>query len=558
MTTTIAIVLATFLSPLIYLLIAALSKPASSVADLLYANRTLSPADYADTTFMYGVQVAALVLFVAWGYQYGLFALVVPFFWAVGYLGFSLALNIPRLRDTFLSANFGTLHSFLAREHSGKSIAWIAAGVSLVALAGPAMYEPFFVAGTIANGLGFAAADVGKMQLLVFLLFVVVSAIYLTIGGFRTVAQTNKWQLFVGYTAFNAFLALLIYNLNAVPSDVRSYFSMLFLLLSLSMAAVAWVVQLKQAKRDLLTVSSHLLAGVFFALTYLTLPAATASTSFVSFIASQFVQPFPWVALVGLLIANGLYQFVDVGQWQRLLALDASGGKATSTEEERAAAMRQVARANLLAGTASALSWCVAVFFGVLMKVAYPQEDPFSILGTALNRLAPFDNPLVAFLFVMAIIAIMFSTLDALCASVSFTVQTDWFGIGTSSSESQQRSALLRARIITLGLIVIYVLYYLWLRDRTAGQPDAILYASWSLQIGLLPAVLAALFSRKSWWGSVLSMIGGAIGAMYLVAAGKADLVFELGPILALGGAAVGFAVGMVLDRSRIFVGSKQ
>ena len=57
--------------------------------------------------------------------------------------------------------------------------------------------------------------------MLCFLCFVAISAIYLVIGGFRTVVATNRWQLFIGYTAFNVFLGFLIFQVPDLIWEVR-------------------------------------------------------------------------------------------------------------------------------------------------------------------------------------------------------------------------------------------------------------------------------------------------------------------------------------------------
>jgi hypothetical protein len=149
-----AVIFALVLGPLLYLLVASFVQPAHSLDDYFFGERKVRPSDFVDTTFMYGVQIAALVLFVTWSYTYGAWALLVPLFWAIGYGLFSLALFLPRVRASFFSSSFGTLHAFLGKVHDSKAIAVIAALVTLAALAGPAMFEPYFTAAAIATALG--------------------------------------------------------------------------------------------------------------------------------------------------------------------------------------------------------------------------------------------------------------------------------------------------------------------------------------------------------------------------------------------------------------------
>jgi hypothetical protein len=174
-----------------------------------------------------------------------------------------------------------------------------------------------------------------------------------------------------------------------------------------------------------------------------------------------------------------------------------------------------------------------------MLKMAYPAEDPYTVLSTLLNRLPPGDNALIAFLYVGALIAIMFSTLDALCSAVSFTVHVDLF----------HGKRVIVAKLLTIALLCFYVMYYLFLKRLTGDQLDAILYASWSLQVALMPAVLTALFALRAYTATMFSLIAGVVGATILMPLGMTDQVFELAPSLALLFAIAGFIIGWVLER---------
>ncbi|QWG24311.1 hypothetical protein KMZ93_05160 [Bradyrhizobium sediminis] len=531
--TTGAILSAIIIGPLLYLLVASTAQSPKSLPDYYYAERTLKPTDFIDTTFMYGVQVAALSLFVAWGYLYGTRSLLVPVFWGLGYLVFSAALFVPAVRKALLSSGFGTLHSFLGRTHGSRLISILAASITLLALAGPAMFEPYFTAGAIANGLGLKDAQLENIQMLCFLGFVLISATYLVIGGFRTVVITNKWQLAVGYTAFNALVGLLLLLLQEPSAKDRSGYALLFLLAALTLLALSVIVQAVQRRIDVFSILSHLISTAW--LLYVVTRHFDGIASFEDLqvlLSGQFRKSFEWYALLSLLIANGFYQFVDVGQWQRILSLQ------VDESADEYGRIWTVALTNAAAGLASSVSWCVAIFFGLMIQNAFPAEDPYAVLSTLLNRLSPFNDPLVAFLFMTALLAIMFSTLDALCSSVSFTVQYDWFG----------GKNMFFARVITVAILGFYILWYLVLRLATNDKLDTVLYASWSLQVGLLPAVVAALFAKRALLGSLGSLIGGTAGAMFLIVAGRPDDVFELAPLLALSGAAAGFVLGALID----------
>ena len=144
-----------------------------------------------------------------------------------------------------------------------------------------------------------------------------------------------------------------------------------------------------------------------------------------------------------------------------------------------------------------------------------PSPDPSNVISGLLARLVSNGDAVGAFLLVTSLLAIMFSTLDALCSAVSFTVQNDIF----------RQKRVLVARFVTRLILIVYIAYYLFMRAATGEKLDAILYASWSLQIGLLPAVVVALGNRRYPAAAILSIVGGTFGALLLLFMGMADQV---------------------------------
>ena len=133
-------------APCIYLAMAFRSKAPSSFEEYHYAGRQIQPGGFISSTVAYALQIAVLSLFASWGYEYGIWTIWVAVFWAAGY--FSLAgLVRSGATDRFLRQNtLGTIHQFLAARSDFRLVAWLAALVSLLGIAGPAMYEAFFTA----------------------------------------------------------------------------------------------------------------------------------------------------------------------------------------------------------------------------------------------------------------------------------------------------------------------------------------------------------------------------------------------------------------------------
>lgn len=196
----------------------------------------------------------------------------------------------------------------------------------------------------------------------------------------------------------------------------------------------------------------------------------------------------------------------------------------------------------------SSLSWVLAVFFGISLRYAFPENDPYTIVQTANAALANqgvLIGSVLLFLLYASISAIAYSTLDSLISATSFTVTNDIL-----LPRSSRWRKLSWARAGTILTVLLQFIFYLHVRRYAEGKIDEILYLCWSLQIGLIAPVISALFDWKD--RGITIFLAIAVGAAGAATPFFFDqyAVYEYSPLAALLGSFVGLGVGrMVFGR---------
>tara|TARA_B100000965_G_scaffold243741_1_gene204553 strand:+ start:511 stop:2187 length:1677 start_codon:yes stop_codon:yes gene_type:complete len=522
----------------IYLVSVLLSKVPEDFDGFHFAKQTLSLTDFYESTFMYGLQIAVLALFAAWGYAHGLFSLVVPVFWFLGYWLIARLATAGRLDDFLSTTQLKTIHHFIADKSHLKTVAILAALVSLLGISGPAMYE----VSVVSHAIDETAITDRQLYVVLFGLLVVVSAVYMSWGGMRGVVKTDRLQFVAGYFCFGGVFAFLLYQLadRITPQDAVAI-GMLALCVTLAIAMIKTHIAHRLVKTDIAD-EHHCAISPYMAWHAFLIPAMfvialvmifwkqpeaiNPVTALWGFVSNEFGSPFPWIAFISLLIANGLYQLVDVGHWQRILSLKID-------KSEIIVARSVVADASLSAGGSSALSWIMAILFGVMVRKILPEADPYTAL-VAVSQLfkANFDLlywNIATLAWFIALAAVMFSTLDSLMAGVAVTVHNDLVG-----KEGNSRFEVLKARLLTVALLIAAYFIYLWLEFASGGDPSAILYLCWSFQIALAPAILASFISPMPGWAIILSIVAGCTAALEPFLTGTPGEVFNRSPLWAL------------------------
>lgn len=523
-----AILAALVVGPILYLAVIAFSRPPATFEAYYYANREVRAVDFIDSTISYALQVAVISLFATWGYLYGFWTMLVPFFWGLGYVVIASMIRFGYVDELILSQKFTTLHDFLGSHGRFKSVAVVASLITLAGISGPAMFEASFVSEFVSEAIADGSTDT---YLLLFAAFLSVSAVYMLHSGFKGVVLTDQLQLAIGYVAFNVAFFVLILLAAAANQSAALLVSLLALIFAFALLTAKILTSRSLGQGDVLSYlsasSGVLLYGASSAM--LLMSDKTVEINIGQFLTDNLQDRMPLLAILSLFVANGFYQLVDVGHWQRLLSLQEDRrnlGSARST----------MSTATLSVAIQSPATWAIAVLFGILLKYLIPDADPWNVLSELSNYFRVEGLVLLAFVFTLSLAAIMFSTLDSLISAVSFTVHNDIL-----LNVSRNLRSKIWGQLVTAALLLIMFLYYLTMKGVTADNFDAILYLSWSFQIALLPSVIGRFFTIPHAEGKVLLLsIGfGCIAASIPFWFGQPAKVYEWSPLLSLAASSI-------------------
>lgn len=530
--------------PLLYILVTLISKPVKSTAEYEYGARNLNPSAVLDSSIMYALQVAAVALFATWGYLYGFVAVMVPVFWMAGYILMALVLSDRFLNKFAIDDGFRTLHDYISGSGKSKTVCIVAAMLTIVGLAGPAMFEVFTVGRALAATTPIIGPVGGSGLALAFLF---VAVIYMTRGGFPGVVRLDHLQLAIGYGGFSIAFALSLYHFSPRINGDAVFWIGLVCLVSTSAFAVLKYYNHRAVNlylngfnpsnapsnnRDILGWFACSLSSIAFLISIIASRSTLTSdsVSFYNFFTSNSSFGFTVFATLSLFVANALYQFVDVTQWQRLLSIEVNRTNLPSVSK--------ILRINILIGGAcSSLTWVIAIAFGVFLKHLFPNPttDAYSVLTIFISEISKgidFRSSAIAFIFIVSMIAVMFSTLDSLVSATAFTVQNDLL---PNSIRNSNNYGLIAARSASVIVIVLQLIFYLIVSELAGNRVDAVLYVCWSFQLAMLPVVIGVIIDRSgAYYARAISMLSGSLAAVSPLVFGSAEIVYEYSPWLSV------------------------
>lgn len=481
------------------------ANKARTVLDFFLANKKIDSSDFINTTVSYGYQIAALSLFASWGYLYGFWAVWVPIFWGLGFYLLRVFNNKGYLDVFYENHNNETMHGFIAEQYNYKFLAKLTAFASILGLSGTAFFEAEFTGSVMANTLSTTHTHIWAIAL--FLFFVLVVLGYILWGGLKTITITNKVQLDVGFFSFNLFVVYIFIKifLNGYVYTGIILFALGFI--SLICLNLLYPKLKKLFPNNFRSNYSWSLLGSLFVyiigvVFIVTLPSPLIKDNLTFFITAQNI---PKVFILGalpmlsLLLANGLWQIVDVSTWQRLSAINGE----LITKKEISKSLDFIA-------WYSSITWFLAILFGMGLKyVGFDLKDAWTALQTfthlSLTMGNVFDKVFVLILF-LSMLFIMFSTLDSIISAISFTTYFDII--------SQKQKTLKGARIWTVIYTLFFGIIYYVVR-KEVSTIDGILYTFYSFQLSLFPAIIFILLRKKCHpYSIVISIISGFIGTL--------------------------------------------
>ena len=498
----------------------------SDAEDFFVYKRTLDYKDFANTSVGYALQMAAIFLFADWGYRYGFGGFWVPVFWLLGYL--LLYLLIPKL-GPFISKTW-TLHGFLRNRFGSPMLQVVAALATILGLWGTMMVEVDYCTSVYQSFLGTDWQQGGTFVLGLFFLAFGVS--YVVYGGYKATVNNERLQVPIAYTFFLIVILVLLTMVRNAGYEKEFgiiWYILLFLFLLMIFAKMNLIGRSK-ASREPYFADKQIIIPVFGILFLLLLRLITTQAESVSFaqmpglyenISAQ-AKAQGIVALVSLFVANFFWMPVDISTWQRISSIHVD----PSLPESRR--FTPIKKGVFRVMLESPISWGFGVVFGMTLKYS----GLFAVQDDAASGISKFTEALTNFqiqgmgignnvsflfpIFIVAMIAIMLSTIDELLSAITFTAFDDVIERREGSIENGAlgRRALNKARLTTLGICVVGAFVYYGFRYIYKVEIATVLYTFYSSQLALFPSVFGSLYGKKRMGvAAIWSIILGIVAA---------------------------------------------
>jgi hypothetical protein len=548
--------------PLIAYVWAAMSTPRSKVSTLagyFTAYKQVGAAPFANSSLAYAFQVATLFPFLYWGVGGQILpALVNAIFWGLGIFLFRAAFKSiaqclngskePKTLHGLLGETYpsdavekkagGSRPSWLRRfwtAYSSKPVQFTAAGVTILAMLGVALGEAYW-------GMQIVKVLVPEdtpayYALVLGALFFVLA--YIWYGGAWGSIKTDMLQLmfsYVGFTVVFLFAVWTIINTNLTPRPELAIVSLLMTIGGI------WAVVIRLRKRlqpvsamdgdiegenwlrlrkflSILTlVSMGILAILFAILFFRSLPALTLAPL------THPGEP-GWTGVIALALMPLMAQFVDMTAWQRIQGIEGNKDQ-----------VRNHARRGLyLFSVESPYSWILCLALGTLLVATMPQlatvqdkAGPLAAYPRILLESGGILQSIVAFAFMVAVMGVMFSTIDSALLGAMYAWVADFFGAGFNKSEGTnegdahaEQNALLSGKKTAFWVLVIIMVLVILLGWALKRPQDfiSVLVGFYGAMLSLFPSIMFMLFAPKRWskpsgMAIAIGIVAGTCGAI--------------------------------------------
>lgn len=524
------------------------------VEDYFIHLQRLDPGEFANTSVAYGLQIATISLFLAWGYLHPLPAIVNAAAWGLG-IGI-FARYCPQLSDFFGSGR--SLHGYLGSEYNSPFLRSVTSFVSILGFIGLMLVELVWGSRVLIS-LGLSP-DLMYIVTFGFAIFILA---YLSQGGHSSVTLTDQFQLLFSYIGLFSALLFILYLIYEESSADASGLVIFGILLAVLAYIGYWSISRSVSSRErksilrriiqvvLVIVGVTALVGVF-----LGLPKADSIGQAVGEL-QLFKQGVSDIGIVAIILLPLVWQFVDVTQWQRMSAVEKreemSDENDTDIQSQRTTGIK---RGLWRYAIESPVTWILAILIGIGLRytgVEFSQEEVGALMVSFPEELIGMGilPAVIAGLFCLAIISIMLSTVDSSLMGATFTFVYDLYPqtrrdidtlIGSelpNTRENPQREnspndqidnsarkvagSRQTGKIIqqginaaTLFIFIGLVAYYLF--NELIGHVASFLFTVYGAQVALFPAVFGTLVlplrhRPKSSWVSA-SVIFGVLAAV--------------------------------------------
>ncbi len=493
--------------PLVIYLVCAYTIPKSSAErpdDFFIAHRKVAKIPFSNSAIAYAFQVATVYPFLAWAASKILFVpLLNTVFWGIGIALFAVCL--PKLKS-FIGSNL-TLHGFLGQKYS-VGVRRVTSVLTIVGLLGVAV-------GEIVWGSQVMMPIIHTKGLLYLVIFVSVFFVllYISYGGQVSSIRTDQMQLIFSYIGVFGFLTYCLVGVLVVGTRQNGITSF-FLLLTMGCAlCLFWFRKGKFLTEEdevnrfgkAITTTANGFLRVFLAILLLGSTVILIRQGGLTELGGMIsLDSFGKSGMLSLIILPLLWQFVDMTNWQRVLALKTNG------EANQSAGVEQLKKGLYLYAVESPFTWILFLLLGILVVAVLPDVgasgDPLTGIPRVLLASPNHTDHFMAYLFIVSVIAIMLSTVDSVMAAAMFTFVYDTYPKSAAALEHREaesprmndRAILGVARLF--GVVVLYAAAGLFVFFDATGRGGDLfigtLFAFYTAQLSFGPAVIGAIFLK--------------------------------------------------------------
>ncbi len=506
----------------IFIAIQPRSRP-KSVSDYFLYSKRISPKDFLKTSVGYSFQAASVVLFLLWSQSYGAIVIFIPIAWGVGYVLMMFAVKAGVLDDFLASSpeSNETIHGYVGRDVQSflqRPFVLTLAITTVAGIGGTLVAEVDYALSLILSVLGFSenpnATLISTVALVGVLFF---SSCYVLWGGYRAVIETDKVQVPLSYISFCTIIfavsGMAAANGHKVEAIVITIATVLLLLIFyLLRGRVAQDGEYSSRWQDRIVFWTLIVGGLFTLAFSLNGTQSTPAT-FSFFVHHENFLGFGVFGAISLILANMIWQFVDISSLQRLQSLEFP----CQEGNERNIARKKISQGLLSTAVESCGVWILVIVLAFALKAAGVGEvfTDAAMFFHAASNLTIIITPLLVF----ALICFAISTIDGLISATAYVAYYDLQRPPRDEIASIQK--LSTARSITFLTVSIICTAYLTLKWYLSHQDTSglllgqILYAIYAIQISIGPAVLVRLLapSYLNAVAAITSIIAGWVGA---------------------------------------------
>lgn len=505
------------------------SSKIRNIGDYYLYDRELDIDSFLKSTVGYSLQVAAIALFISWGFSYGLRSTVVCVAWGAGYFLVALLLHKKKFESFLGTARPGihnntgviaTIHGYIhSRLDScplavGRATILIVSLASVIGLGGTMLTEIFYATSFFTSAIGIENPGL-PLETTIHLFILFFALLYVLWGGFKASVFIDRFQTPIAYVAFGVFAlggASVLRHTGAksfafwiVVGLAVIYASLLFGRLNLLrkvMPDALWnktVSYLTFAPLIFLSLGCAILLGK---------PDPKLDLYSVLIPKVNAFMGFGAVGVISLIVTNAIWQLIDISSLQRLQSLDVQ-----DVSHHRP----KIVRALRWIGIETALGWTIIVAAALILKIGgfSISDDRVSTIFSEILK-AGASNSFLLPLFIFTVVVFMVSTVSCFISALSYIARYDIapaLNLLPDGSRSLGAQELIIARITTLIVVgALYTLYAIFVAGIGHDSIATVLYAVYAFQVAITPSALTALFLPKrpvNPWAAIASTISG-------------------------------------------------